>query len=267
VKLRVDLLPKSGYSDVVVVIDVLRTCTIAPLLFDRGLAALYMSASIRRALHLAEAEDLLLVGERRGLPPEGFNYGNSPLELSAAPVAGRSAVLVSENAPRVLEQVVGARHLLLGSLYNAEAVAAHAASLARDEIALVCSGFDGNEDLDDALCAGFLAAQLKRRCGDAELVGAALMSVSLFKAFPNPTQALWRSRAGQYLRALGLEDDLATASLLSASRTVPYLEQALYTESAPLFRFRAHRVPGSDSHLSDPRHGVPTAGVGDACAR
>ncbi|ADI14501.1 2-phosphosulfolactate phosphatase [Truepera radiovictrix] len=264
-KLRVDLLPKSSYGDVVVVIDVLRTCTIAPLLFDRGLEALYMSASIRRALHLAEAKDLLLVGERRGLPPEGFNYGNSPQELLTAPVAGRSAVLVSENAPRVLEQVAGARHLLLGSLYNAEAVAAHAASLAHDEVALVCSGFAGNEDLDDALCAGFLAAQLKRRFGDAELVGATLMSISLFKAFPNPTQALWRSRAGQYLRTLALEDDLATAGLLSASRTVPYLETTFHAEGAPLFRFTAHRVPVPGDQPD--RHDVSAAGVGDACAR
>lgn len=246
--IRVDLLPKGDYHDVVIVIDVLRTCTIAPLLFDRGLEALFVSASIRRALRLAEAHDLLLVGERRGLPPEGFNYGNSPVELAAAPVAGRRAVLVSENAPRVLAQVSGARHLLLGSLYNAEAVAAHASALAEREVAVVCSGFAGNEDLDDTLCAGFLAAQLKRRFGDAELSGAALMAISLFKAFPNPTEALWQSRAGHYLRSLDLVDDLAAGSTLSATRTVPYLEETLGEEDSPLHRFSALSVPNSGAH-------------------
>lgn len=236
--LRVELSPKGTYPDVVVVIDVLRACTLAPILFDRGLQTLYLSSSIRRARRLAEAQDVLLIGERNGLPPEGFNYGTSPSEVGHADFSGRSAVLISENGPRALAQTAGARHVLLGSLYNADAVVARAAALAEHEIALVCAGFGGDEDLDDTLCAGYLAAQLKRRWPEATLGGGALFAISLLKAFPAPVGALWGSRAGHYLRRLDLTDDIAVGSLVAQARHVPHLAR----HEDDLYRFCADLV-------------------------
>ena len=225
-QLRVDLRPSGDYPDVVVVIDVLRACTLAPLLFSRGLETLYLGSSVRAARRLAEERGLLLFGEREGLPLEGFNYGASPAEAAHADVAGRSAVLVSENGPRVLGCTAGARHVLLGSLYNAAATASLAASLAQTEIALLCTGFRGDEDLDDTLCAGFLAAQLKRRLPDAQLSGAALYAIGFLGAFPSPMGALWGSRAGHALRRFDLTNDLALSSLVSQTDRVPRLTEA-----------------------------------------
>lgn len=221
--LRVDLAPKHDYTDVVVVIDVLRTGTLAPILFSRGLLALYLSPSIRRAQRLAETQELLLIGERDGLPPEGFNYGTSPAKIGHAEVAGKRAVLISENGPKALAKTTGARHVLLGSLYNADAVVAAAAARAEHEVALVCAGLADGEDMDDTLCAGYLAAQLRRRFPDAPLAGAARFSIGLLKAFPAPVGALWGSRAGHYLRRLDLTDDIAVGSLVSQTRYVPRL--------------------------------------------
>ncbi len=223
--LRVDLAPKGAYTDVVVVIDVLRACTLAPILFGRGLETLYLCSSIRRARRVAETQDVLLVGERDGLPPEGFNYGTSPAEIARGDFGGRSAVLISDNAPRVLEQTAGARHVLLGSLYNADAVVTRAAALAEREVALVCTGYRGDEDLDDTLCAGYLTAQLKRRFPDAVLGGAAMFAVGLLRASPNPVGTLWGSRAGHRLRHLGLTDDIAVGSLVAQARHVPQLKE------------------------------------------
>ena len=225
--LRVDLAPKGAYTDVVVVIDVLRACTLAPILFGRGLETLYLCSSIRRARRVAEAQDVLLIGERNGLPPEGFNYGTSPAEILRADLEGRSAVLISDNAPRALEQTAGARHVLLGSLYNADAVVARAAALAEHEVALVCTGFRGDEDLDDTLCAGYLTAQLKRRFPDAGLGGAAMFAMGLLRASPTPIGTLWRSRAGHRLRYLNLTDDIAVGSLVAQTQQVPQLGERL----------------------------------------
>lgn len=229
--LRVDLRPSGdfpgdysrGYPDVVVVIDVLRTCTLAPLLFGQGLETLYLGSSVRAARRLAEERGLLLFGERGGLPLEGFNYGTSPTEAAYAEVTGRSAVLVSDNGSRVLARTTGAKHVLLGSLYNAGATAALAASLAEQEVALLCAGFYGDEDLDDTLCAGFLAAQLKRRLPEATLGGAALYAIGFLGAFPAPVGALWSSRAGHALRRHDLTGDVALSSLVSQTDRVPRL--------------------------------------------
>ncbi|HEX7022250.1 MAG TPA: 2-phosphosulfolactate phosphatase [Trueperaceae bacterium] len=242
-KIRVDLLPhrqpESAYRDVVVLIDVLRSCTVAPLLFDGGLEDLYLSPSLRRARAFAAQEGALLLGERRGLPPEGFNYGNSPTELGQVDFTGRSVVMVSENAPQALPVVSCAQHVLLGSLYNADAVVRRALALAESEVTLVCSGFGGSEDLDDALTAGYLAARLRQQAPDSNLAGAAPMAVSLLKVFPDPLEALWQSRAGQTLRQLELQQDIAVAAFVSQSERVPQLERQVELQDSPLFHFGA----------------------------
>lgn len=236
-KLRVDLSPKQAYPDVVVVIDVLRSATVACMLFQLGVEKLYLSPSIRRAQQLAEENGLLLIGERDGLPPEGFNYGGSPTELFDAEVQGRSAVLVSASSPLALAETTGAKHVLLGSFYNAGAVVAQAAALAESEIALVCCGFRGDEDLDDALCAGYLAAQLKKQQTDLTLTGATFFALGLLKAFPDPAVALWQSRVGHRLRRLNLTEDIGVSSRISQTDAVPKLRMS--AEDGSLYCFTA----------------------------
>jgi 2-phosphosulfolactate phosphatase len=237
--LHVDLSPKTSYGGVVIVIDVLRSATVAAMLFERGLEQRYLSPSIRRAQGLAEAKGLLLLGERDGLPPEGFNYGGSPHELFSIDAHGKSAVLVAMSSPLALAQTAEAHHVLLGSFYNAAAVAEEAAALAQGEITVLCCGYRGEEDLDDTLCAGYITAQLKRRFPEATLSGAALFSLSLLKAFPDPTKALWGSRVGQRLRRLNLTDDIGISSLVSQTEVVPRLEPNTDDETQDYYRFSA----------------------------
>lgn len=245
-QVHVDLLPRGGYRDVTVVIDVLRTCTVAPILFERGLLDLSLTPSLRAARQAA-ADGRLLLGERQGLPPEGFNHGNSPAELRTLPFDRQRAVLVSENAPAALPGAAGARHLLLGSLYNASAVAATADALAERRIDLVCCGFGGEEDLDDALAAGVLAADIAARRPDVRLTGASRFCVSLLRAFPDPLEALWQSVAGHYLRDLDLEQDIGVCARISQSEVVPELvrREVALEGASDLFVFEPRRAPRS----------------------
>ncbi|MBX3139578.1 MAG: 2-phosphosulfolactate phosphatase [Trueperaceae bacterium] len=216
----------------------LRTCTVAPMLFDQGASSLSLTPSMRRAR--AEAgSGRVLVGERQGVPPEGFNHGNSPANLVHASVAGLDVIMVSENAPRWLDQLGGARHVLLGSLYNAEAVARRAAEVATERIDLVCSGFAGEPDLDDTLAAALIAGLVRRQVEGARVRGATRFATALLRAFPEPVDVLWRSLAGLYLRSIGLEQDIGYAARVSASERVPELRSVAPGEHGPLFRFEA----------------------------
>ena len=237
--IRVDLLPSPPYDDTVILVDVLRTCTVVPILFENGLERLHMATSTKAARKLATNTDMVLLGERKGLPPEGFNYGNSPAELRKLDASEKSAVLVSENAPTTVPLLKDAKHLLLGSLYNAEAVAKKAAEVTDGNVYLVCSGLWGQEDLDDTLTAGFLAARLHQLMPQAELTGAARLAVTLLRAFPDPLEAFWRSSSGQYLRALNLFDDIAVASLISQTECVPSLTETKKHESDTVYTFTA----------------------------
>ena len=66
--------------------DVLRATSVMAVLFGRGLRAAWLAGSIEdgRALRATLGErpgGLMLCGEVNALPPEGFDYGNSPLEF------------------------------------------------------------------------------------------------------------------------------------------------------------------------------------------
>lgn len=242
-RVRIDLLPRDDYRDeLVVLIDVLRSCTVAPVLFERGLEMLTFSASLRQA-RKAAGNGELLVGERSGMIPEGFNYGNSPAELRGVDFSGRSVVMVSDNAPRALPSFTGAREVLLGSLYNAGAVARAVQRSGAERVSVVCSGSDGQEDLDDTMTAGLVAGEISRLAEDARLEGAARLAIGLLRAFPDPLEGLWHSTAGRTLRRHELAEDLAIASMVSQSDHVPKLVRVEQGERADLFRFDSQQEP------------------------
>lgn len=220
-QIDVELLPRVAATDVVIVVDTLRSCTSAPLAFDRGLTTLDFTTSLRTARRAGAELELLLLGERGGMVPEGFNHSNSPVLLNTLELEGRQAVLVSENAPGAVEFNASAPHLLLASFYNAAAAVERALNLAATSIKVVGSGFRGQEDLDDSLTVAFIVAQLRRQLPEAQVTGAAALTESLLRSFPDPVEALWNSTAGRYLRKLGHADDIGLAGLISVSSAVP----------------------------------------------
>src|SRR5690554_382127 len=220
-RIHVELLPNEAATDVAVVVDTLRSCTSAALAFDRGITSLDFTPSLKLARRAAQDLKLLLLGERAGMVPEGFNHSNSPVLLGKLELAGERVLMVSENAPHAVAVNAGARHLLLGSLYNATAVAERALLLARESVTVTCSGFRGQEDLDDSITAAFIAAELRRLAPQAEVTGADALCRSLLRAFPDPVDALWHSTAGRYLRSLEHAGDIGVAGCVSVSQSVP----------------------------------------------
>lgn len=228
-----------AYSDVVVVIDVLRTSTVVPILFERGIDAVRLSPGLRLARRAAAASNDLLIGERRGLPPEGFNLGNSPVSLDSQDLGGRRAVMVSENAPAALPHVAGARTVLLASLVNASAATALAAERATARIDLVCCGFRAAADLDDLATAGLLADLLLRERPEATPSGATELARNLLRVGADPLALLWNSSAGRHLRELGLERDLGVAADVDRSSVVPVMGPPEQVDDGTLYPFHA----------------------------
>ncbi len=228
-----------------VLIDVLRTTTTVPLLFDAGLARVRLSPGLRLARRVAQEHGDLLIGERRGVPPEGFNHGNSPAALRHRDFGGRTATLVSENAPAALPVLEDAGTVVLASFVNAGAAARFAADPRWRRIDLVCCGFRGTPDLDDLAVAGLLADRIRRMRDDARPEGYARMAIDLVRAHAGPLPLLTASRAGRYLRDLGLDQDVGVALDLDRSDAVPTLEAPDRRDDGTVYPF----VPGGgDAH-------------------
>lgn len=225
-------------DDVVLLVDVLRTCTVVPILLERGLGSVRLSPSLRVARRAAAADGDLLIGERGGLPPEGFNHGNSPAALADRRFAASAAVVVSANAPSALPHVAGARTVLLASLVNLTAACEAAAGRARSRIDLVCCGSGGAPDLDDLATAGVLADGLLRLRPEAVASGATSLALSVVRTSSDPLVPLWQSSEGRYLRSLGLERDIGVAADVDRCRTVPEMGRPQAMHGGVLHPFR-----------------------------
>ena len=76
-----------------IIIDVFRAFTTAAIAFDHGAKDITLVAEVEEALALRERGiGDVLMGEVDGKRPEGFDYGNSPYEVSQVDFTGKSIV-------------------------------------------------------------------------------------------------------------------------------------------------------------------------------
>jgi 2-phosphosulfolactate phosphatase len=166
----------------------------------------------------ARAESRILFGEVGGLPPPGFDYGNSPVEAAAAPVRGRNGVLFTTNGTAALCAFPGTVVVLAGSLANVNAVASFAARFER--VVAVCAGNSGGTrfSLEDFLGAGAIAQALVDTASEADVNDAAAAAI---EAVRNGGLNVAQSQHARYTALIGLTHDVAFSAQRDTSTAVP----------------------------------------------
>ncbi|SMB90768.1 2-phosphosulfolactate phosphatase [Deinococcus hopiensis] len=235
-RLRVDLLPHGQYSDVVIVVDVLRATTTAVTYLERGADALLLTATPEAAFVL-RGEGVVLGGERGGLPIPGFDFGNSPVEAAAQNFTGKTVVMNTTNGTGAAHTgAATGKHVLLAALTNAHAAARRARAMATEEIAIVCAGTDGRAGLEDVYAAGVLAEYLLAM-GTFTIDDGTRMALTVRRSADSPLETLSSATHGQTLLNLGLGDDVRYAAQISTSTVVPVLLEGEGQSSADALRF------------------------------
>lgn len=210
-----------------VVIDVLRATTTIVHALAAGCCQVRPVADLDEARALADslpAGKVLLGGERGGLPPEGFDLGNSPAEYTAARCKDTTLVLTTTNGTRALAKACQAERVLIAAFVNFSAVCEQLRRETRP-IHIVCSGSAGDITLDDTLLAGalvdYLCEEMEVRLND----GARLA----WDCFENHgrvlTGALELSQGGSHLIALGLKEDVHAAAEIDKFALAPELKR------------------------------------------
>ena len=211
-----------------IVVDVIRATTSIATALAAGAERVIPVRTVEEArAEAARDGGALLCGERRGLPPRGFDLGNAPGEFERGSVAGRTLVFTTTNGTAAIEaaRAAGVGSLRLGCFRNAGAgsrrVAADANAAGRD-VAIVCAGRRGRVSMDDAWCAGHLVERLVRTVMEAELTDGARAAQALSARLGPPTATgLAGTAAGRLLHAIGRSADLAVCAGLDDLEVVP----------------------------------------------
>ena len=224
---RVDLLPGTLPPDprgVCAVVDVIRATTTLVAMAEAGDPEVWIAGDIAAARDAAErlGPGTLLCGERGGLPPAGFDHGNSPREFRKSDLTGRRAVLSTTNGAYAIERWCESRRSFIAGLRNAGAVAGR---LLEDpdaaSITVACAGRNGALALDDVYTAGVIVQRLLRNSPDLNLDESAVTALHVADAYPSAEAALAASRSARLLKPVGLWDDVDYCAATDASRAVP----------------------------------------------
>ena len=114
-----------GVTGTVVAVDVLRAFTTAAYALGNGAREIWLVAEVEDAVRLgAQLPGSLLMGEEHGLRPDGFDFSNSPVEISHADLEGRTLVQRTSAGTRGVVAATSADRLFASSLVCASATAA-----------------------------------------------------------------------------------------------------------------------------------------------
>ena len=176
----------------VVVIDVYRAFTTAAVAFNRGAKKLILVSEANEAIALREngtAE--LCIGESDGIKLKGFDYGNSPFELSHVDLVGKSIVQCT-SAGTLGVASLNADHV--DDIFPGSFVVAGATVLALQDsnpesIHIIPMGAAGRVRTDeDEQCALYLRNLLEGRFPDKSAVRSLVIAGSESQKFDDPSK-------------------------------------------------------------------------------
>ncbi len=173
-----------------IVIDVFRAFTTAAIAFDRGATKITLVAEVddALALHRSGVGDLIM-GEVDGKRPEGFDFGNSPHEISQADVAGKSLVQSTRAGTVGVAAAENADVIYLGSFVVAQATVDAIRRQRPDVVSIIAMGDQGRVRSDeDEHCGIYLRNLLEGRRPDFEAVRSLIMSGGATQKFFDPAQ-------------------------------------------------------------------------------
>jgi 2-phosphosulfolactate phosphatase len=150
-------------NGVVIVIDVLRAFSTAAYAFSRGIKEIILVSSVEEALSLKSClPNAKAMGEVGGLPPPGFDFGNSPTYLSLEELSGITLIQRTGAGTQGAVRSQNAEVMLAASFVVADATARFVSNLGTRKVTFVITGKYGNRGDEDLACAEYLEALMKR---------------------------------------------------------------------------------------------------------
>ena len=233
------------------VIDVIRATTSISVMLAKGANEVVIAKNKSQAFSLKKIfTDYLLCGEEGGLPPKGFDFGNSPLEYSQMDLAGKGIILKTTNGTKSFFKTINSKYSFAISIVNISHACdamIHEAQKNGLDILLICSGEKGKTSYDDVFAAGFAVNILKQKRSDIILSDPALIASNNAYAESSICEALKRSVSYRSMIKAGLGDDIGICCSPDLYKTTGILQTH---EEKNIQNFKQNRNDSKASGMS-----------------
>jgi 2-phosphosulfolactate phosphatase len=189
----------------VVVIDVFRAFTTAVYVMANGAEKILPVGGVNEALELRRQNPgWLIMGEVHGHKVPGFDYGNSPEEVSRVDFTGKTVIQRTSSGVQGILAASKAEEVLLGSFVLAEATVDYIKKKIPGIVSIVAMGWEGeHKAIEDELCAEYLESRLRDASPDFPEMARRIRADPQGAKFFDPTQTSFRE--GDFHAAMSLD--------------------------------------------------------------
>jgi len=213
-------------NKVVVITDILRATSTICSAFNRGAEKVIPVASVEEAQELKN-KGLRVAAERNGKTVEGFEFGNSPAQLTNYDLTNETFVITTTNGTKAIDLSKKASQIIIGSFLNLAATCEFLKEKNKDIICF-CAGWKGKFSLEDTMFAGAVIHKLKNDFTIA--CDSGFMAEKLYGAGKDDLfEFLKNSSHFQRLSKFGIEEDLKYCMLLNEMDFVPVYKDGYLT--------------------------------------
>ena len=218
--------------DVWLVLDLLRASSTIVTWFERGGKELYPESTVDAALLLKtrmqkEGHSPLLMGEKNAVPPDGFDAGNSPLEISGKTVKQfPTAIIATTNGTKAILKAVASGAAVYiacarNALYAVDSAIAHG-----HNIGILCAGRVGRPAMDDTICAGLMVERFCRFLPNIVLSDGANIALKIWKSTKGSFEHNIRiADHAKFLKKIGYSEDISFACERDSVAYVPEVKE------------------------------------------
>lgn len=169
----------------VVVIDVLRAFTTAAYAFDRGVEKIIPVSSTADALKIkTQFSGSLIMGEENGLKPEGFDFGNSPVEINRQDFTNKMLIQRTSAGTQGLIRSENHRILLAASFVVASMTAEYLKTINPEKVSFIITGKSMGRDGDeDQACAEYIEAIFRGENPNSDAFTSRILTSSVGQSF------------------------------------------------------------------------------------
>lgn len=208
----------------VVVVDILRASTSICAAFHYGVKEIIPVSRLEEARSL-KSQGYLVAAERDGQILDFADMGNSAFDFMKKEVKGKSVVYSTTNGTQAIMQAANLGQVVIGAFSNISVLVDWLISQ-KGSVVILCAGWKGKFNLEDAFFAGALAERLLHSGAFIKECDTASAAISIWNEGKSDPlaymeQALHRKR----LIRLGLDDVIPYSFQIDTAPVLPVMQR------------------------------------------